>query len=339
VTPLLLERLLAAPGDDTLRAVIADELTGLGDPRGELMALQCKGPLDQREQRHEAKLLKKHGLALCGALAEVVEPRGLEVRRGVVTGVRFIDAKPAELRAALAEPLGKLLRWVDVEALAPGAVPDVLGLLPWLTGVGGVAVDSLGRLLRSHGSRLERLGVVGTAKYQLELHPDVRMYVSSTNLPALRSLRLGGRLLLASLLPFLDQLPALESLSVANLRQNDRLVDGELAFADWVPALERTTLRAFELREDEGSGFWSTKLGWVVRFTRDERGQLSRMEARFHKYPARIVAPYERLAQGLRRWMGRLTEVHVSGLTLEPHQRAELEAFFSAVPASKRQLG
>lgn len=339
MTPLHLERLLAAPGDDALRAVIADALVGLGDPRGELMALQCKGALDQREQRLEVRLLKKHGRSLAGALAPIVEPRCLEVRRGVVTGVRFLDAPPGELRGALAEPLGKLLQWVDVEALAPEMVTTVLSRFPALTGVGGLAVASLGALMRSHGSRLERLGVVGTAKYQLELHPDVRMYVSSTNLPALRSLRLGGRLLLASLLPFLDQLPTLESLSVANLRQNDRLVDGELAFADWVPALELTKLRAFELREDEGSGFWSTKLGWVVCFSRDGRGRFSRMEARFHKYPSRIVAPYDRLAQGLRRWMGSLTEVTVSGLALEPHQRAELEAFFSAVPPSKRQLG
>jgi uncharacterized protein (TIGR02996 family) len=76
---LTVEKLFAAvyadPAADEARQVLADRLVELGDPRGEVIALQMKRPDDARAKR----LIAKHRAAWLGAgLAE--GPAGLKAQ-------------------------------------------------------------------------------------------------------------------------------------------------------------------------------------------------------------------------------------------------------------------
>lgn len=334
----LYETLLRAPNGDPAWLVAADELSGQGDVRGPVMALQCKGALSTEERKLEARLLKKHAGDLCGALRPVVELRSIEVQRGFVTGLRLKAVRFEALSPLLADPLWRFMKWVDVEALEERTMRELIEALPWVTGLGGLPLGVVERMAPQRARALERLGVVATAKHQLHLEPGLLRALTNERFPALRALRTGRRFHVHAVVPLLAQLPKLEALSVANLRA-DNLVDGELAFLDWVPALTDTPLERFELREDDGAGFWSTRMGWVVQLERDSLRRFNRLAARFHSFPSRVTPPYQRLAQGLRRWFPALSEVRVEGLTLSRDNRVELEAMFTSVPAAHRHLG
>jgi uncharacterized protein (TIGR02996 family) len=71
----LLADVYASPTEDGPRLVLADFLLEQGDPRGELIVLQCKrsqGGLDAASAAREALLLKKHGKKWLGPLAALV---------------------------------------------------------------------------------------------------------------------------------------------------------------------------------------------------------------------------------------------------------------------------
>jgi uncharacterized protein (TIGR02996 family) len=90
----LLARILADPHDLALRTVYADWLTTIGDPRGELIALQLARPAGAAISTRERVLLRTHqsvwlgGLGTCvrhvtferGFAATVYVPRGVELR-------------------------------------------------------------------------------------------------------------------------------------------------------------------------------------------------------------------------------------------------------------------
>ncbi len=64
----------AAPDDDAVRAVLADRLQELGDPRGELIAIQlahASGAMDRDTRKRVRTLLKEHGAAWSGPLAQL----------------------------------------------------------------------------------------------------------------------------------------------------------------------------------------------------------------------------------------------------------------------------
>ena len=333
------ESLLRAPDDDPAWLVAADALSGQGDVRGTVMALQCRGALSADERKLEARLLKKHAGDLCGALRPVVELRSVEVRRGFVTALRLKAVTFDALAPLLADPLWRFVRSVDLEALEEPAVLQVIDALPWVTGLGGLSRRVVERLDPRRTQTLERLGVMATAEHQQRLDPRLAQLLTNEQFPALRALRTGGRFHVFDMVSVLERLPRLEALSVANVRA-DSLVGGELAFLDWVPALSDTPLSRFELREDDGAGFWSPRMGWVVQLERDSARRFNRLHARLHPASSRSTTPpYQRLAQGLRRWFPALTEVRIEGLTLSSANRNELEAMFTSVPAARRQLG
>jgi uncharacterized protein (TIGR02996 family) len=81
----LLEQIYAAPDDDQLRAVYADRLTELGDPRGELIVLQLqkeREPLSRKQQARERELIGKWGREWLGELDPALLKGDLEYRRG-----------------------------------------------------------------------------------------------------------------------------------------------------------------------------------------------------------------------------------------------------------------
>lgn len=115
-----LEELLAAvyarPGDESARRVYADALLETGDPRGELILLQCEraaGRSTRETVRREKQLLDKHFDAWLGPLAGVVRREGVVFERG------FLEAVDTKLRAygALAPVTGDP-RWSTVRAIS-----------------------------------------------------------------------------------------------------------------------------------------------------------------------------------------------------------------------------
>ncbi|MCA9618034.1 MAG: TIGR02996 domain-containing protein [Myxococcales bacterium] len=78
----LLAAIYAAPDDDGPRLVYADWLSERGDPRGELIMLQCQPSLDAKQQKRVDGLLKKHARAWLGPLAPVIGKADLAFERG-----------------------------------------------------------------------------------------------------------------------------------------------------------------------------------------------------------------------------------------------------------------
>jgi uncharacterized protein (TIGR02996 family) len=91
----LLADILANPDDDAPRLVLADWLSERGDPRGELISVQCAaqhatgGALARHVNRASA-LLERHGETWLGEIRRIV--RGVELKRGFVAS---INAKAA----------------------------------------------------------------------------------------------------------------------------------------------------------------------------------------------------------------------------------------------------
>nr|MDQ3365680.1 hypothetical protein [Myxococcota bacterium] len=84
----------AQPGELAARTVLADALLERGDPRGELIALQCSAKPGAAVQAR--RLIKAHWTALLGDLALVLDPRGTEFHLGMLTTVRVgIPRAPA----------------------------------------------------------------------------------------------------------------------------------------------------------------------------------------------------------------------------------------------------
>lgn len=103
----LFDAVYAAPEDDAPRLVLADLLTQKGDPRGELISLQCGA----RDEKRERELIKTHGKKW---LAHFGPSLGAEVewRRGFpAVGLAKFKAR------SLVEKYGVLPAWATFEEL------------------------------------------------------------------------------------------------------------------------------------------------------------------------------------------------------------------------------
>lgn len=114
----LLARVIAAPDDDEPRLAYARWLTEQGDPRGELITVQCRlageRPSPQRRKELEARA-QELGKALRKTLAAEVKQAAdrWEIRRGFVDEVRADAAKLLEHREALfaSAPIRRVTLW------------------------------------------------------------------------------------------------------------------------------------------------------------------------------------------------------------------------------------
>jgi uncharacterized protein (TIGR02996 family) len=109
----LLAAIYANPADTEARVVYGDALQLVGDPRGELIALQCARAADAPPSRRERTLLATHARVWLGGLEPFVQKSGVEFRRGFVARVRLAVR---EYHAALADPNAQLLEELDVGA-------------------------------------------------------------------------------------------------------------------------------------------------------------------------------------------------------------------------------
>lgn len=178
----LLARVLAEPGDDELRKVLADALVEEGHPRGELIHLQyarLEGRGTPELAEREQLLLERHGADLLGPLIGVVE--SYRVERGFLASCRVPWHRPRyNLERVRGHPL-----WATVEELdAPASVY----LDP--------ALRSLRALRTSHEPRVSSLdelcgGTTIRRLQRLELTDQIQTYLPEVlfDAPALPDLR------------------------------------------------------------------------------------------------------------------------------------------------------
>lgn len=136
----LLEPVLANPDDDHVRLVLADALIELGDPRGELIAVQCAvaSKPNQKLRAREQELLQTHREKWFGPLERFLRERGAHeyvVRRG------FVDHVRVQLQGR------------------PGEVDDLFAVAPTLR---SLEVNGDGLTVSQGLKRLNRLCVTGT---------------------------------------------------------------------------------------------------------------------------------------------------------------------------------
>lgn len=122
----LFAEVVRAPDDLALRAVWGDELTRLGDPRGELVALQLArglGGLGRfKTLARERALLQVHAPAWAGALGRAFRPTTWIFEGGVLVGGELVDL---EDRAMLADPAWPLISTL----IAPRTLAQLAALL------------------------------------------------------------------------------------------------------------------------------------------------------------------------------------------------------------------
>jgi uncharacterized protein (TIGR02996 family) len=125
----LLAAIWAAPADDAPRLVYADWLLEQRDPRGELIALQCRGQLDAAGKKRVRELLQRHKERWFGPLEPaVMEQKSYGYERGflatcsvcVMWGANADDlSQPREraIRALAEHPAWSTLREVRMAKL------------------------------------------------------------------------------------------------------------------------------------------------------------------------------------------------------------------------------
>jgi uncharacterized protein (TIGR02996 family) len=115
----LLADVYANPRDDAPRLVLADLLQERGDPRGEFIALQCRGaPLDKAARARERALLAAHARAWMGPLAPAIAKSARHkpvFRRGFLAAAYVTFKHPSE-----AERLGREPAWATLDEIGFG---------------------------------------------------------------------------------------------------------------------------------------------------------------------------------------------------------------------------
>ncbi len=109
-TEALFAAVYANPDDDRPRAVLADLLQELGDPRGELIALQLGGKRSKREK----ELLATHAHPWLGPIAPLVAKTGLDYARGFVDRCTLVDDR--KLAHLVDRPEWRTITDLDVSA-------------------------------------------------------------------------------------------------------------------------------------------------------------------------------------------------------------------------------
>jgi uncharacterized protein (TIGR02996 family) len=111
----LLHAIYEALDDDGPRLVYADALLERGDPRGELISLQCRGATTAAQRQRERQLVMAHGKAWLGELAPILRAT-FRFERGFLAACE-VDTKKLELVKKLAGHTA----WSTVRELAGSA--------------------------------------------------------------------------------------------------------------------------------------------------------------------------------------------------------------------------
>jgi hypothetical protein len=119
----LIAKVFAAPDDLELRSVVGDALLELGDPWGELIAMQATAK--KRDDKAIKAFVRKHGARLAGGIAHVGSRERMQFDRGFLArctigrgqvGRRYWEEAAtaphwATVRVAVIEPYGEIPKW------------------------------------------------------------------------------------------------------------------------------------------------------------------------------------------------------------------------------------
>jgi uncharacterized protein (TIGR02996 family) len=142
----LLQRIYDAPDDDAPRLVYADVLAGRGDPRGELITLQCQPaakPKSRAQLQREKALIREHGRRWLGALEPVIGKDGLVYERGFVAACQLAFKTKTQRAQLLRHPEWATVRHLGRPEAALLAPPSALRSLCELDGVTTRLLDEL----------------------------------------------------------------------------------------------------------------------------------------------------------------------------------------------------
>jgi uncharacterized protein (TIGR02996 family) len=250
----LLDAIYDDPLDDALRLVYGDALQAAGDPRGELIALQCARG-DAPPSRRERELLAAHDRAWLGPIEPIVRKQGLVYRRGFVACAREARER-IDHRPLLAAREWRTVEELDVGEWGDDAVEFLAQPLPALRGVWGVrVVDLVGGLDRAGPVRWTRLGVRAGGGFEREVW---RALLAGDALPDLTELDLTSWLPPWSLDDLADS-PLGARLATLRLDASG----SESYLAEKLAAAQRTGARAIELVPEYA--FPATASGPLVR--------------------------------------------------------------------------
>jgi uncharacterized protein (TIGR02996 family) len=134
----LLAAVHADPDDLAVRLVYADALSELDDPRGEFIALQCRGGADDARER---ELLDAHRDAWLGKLAAILDPAKTEFANGFLSIAAVKKVQRPKLLAAAGNPMWSTVTRIDFDA-------DIGGIaMKWGALVRGARVPAAAILL------------------------------------------------------------------------------------------------------------------------------------------------------------------------------------------------
>jgi uncharacterized protein (TIGR02996 family) len=157
----LLEQVYLSPQDLGARRLYADWLVEQGDPRGELIALQCArvaGGWTIASEQREAQLLYEHGRKWLGPFGKYIG--GYRFERGFLAACELTAVTKAMIGHASWSTVSHFtFRDVDGVEVSTFLSHPVMRSLSEATGVGRTAF--FGLCASGHGSSLRRLHVVG----------------------------------------------------------------------------------------------------------------------------------------------------------------------------------
>ena len=114
----LLAAVRSNPDDIAMRLVYADALSDAGDPRGELIVLQCRSPGSERER----ELLAEHRDAWLGKLAPILDPEHTRFANGFLTDARVQRVARPKLSKVVGDPMWSTVAQLDFDSTVGGIV-------------------------------------------------------------------------------------------------------------------------------------------------------------------------------------------------------------------------
>jgi uncharacterized protein (TIGR02996 family) len=187
----LLAAVYENPDRDEPRLVYADWLLERGNPRGELIVLQCKRhrgeTLAPAEEKRERALLAKHARAWHGPLSEVL--KGSRFRRGFVESGVLLPRTPRAAAAAINHPAWATVRKLDLHLYCRDQNAVDILVQPALRGLrvlGDATPSAIEALvgLRDHG-----LEIISTGNLHYQLDPEQSPWPTLLKAPGLPRLQ------------------------------------------------------------------------------------------------------------------------------------------------------
>lgn len=315
----LLEHILASPDDTAARLVYADWLLDRGEPRGELIRLQCEaaeGPLDDRKAKRLRGLLRSCSKTWLGPIATVTDVRTRVWDRGFLAAARVEAGHFREMRSAIGHPEWRTVRFLDA-----GCHQMALDL------VSHAAMRSLRTVTRLLGSHFHALAESSTPHDIEELDLlewrtggdcALTSLGSCPALPRLRALVIGERA--PDQIPWLFDSPLCERLEVFGMHYNVTAISAWQDALDGAPSfpLSRIGFGSFELPGE-------ARIGLSLMLMRTEDAGWSRIVLR--RSPTH--APNERL-------LNALASIRVTELVLVDFDQAQASEIANLVPGRPR---